>query len=76
MTERADIRSLVSPKIIILPLFYLYAHVFGLLQNLAPDECIIVILEYTSSNHVKLLDHLSDLLEHLINHISSSDTLS
>src|SRR5882724_8393780 len=73
------IRPLVSPKRIILPLFYLYAHIFGILQNPSLDESIIVILEYTSSNHVKLLDHLSDMQEPLINHISSeisSDTLS
>src|SRR5882724_2299003 len=34
-----------------LTLFYPNAHVFGLLQNLSPDESIIIILEYTSSNH-------------------------
>src|SRR5882724_12608245 len=44
---------------------------FGLLQNLSLDENIIVILEYTSSNHVKLLDHLSDPQEPLINQIYS-----
>ena len=55
----------------ILSLFYLYAHVFGLLWNPSPDESIIIILEYTSSNHVKLLDCLSDPHEPLINHIYS-----
>src|SRR5882724_7720748 len=64
-------RLLVSPKEIILLLFYIYAHIFGLLQNLSMDESIIVILEYTSSNHFKLLDHLSELQEPLINWISS-----
>src|SRR5882724_2647889 len=28
----------------------------------SPEKSIIIILEYTSSNCVKLLDHLSDLL--------------
>src|SRR5882724_5929087 len=64
------IRPLVSPKRIILPLFYLNAHIFGILQNPSLDESIIVILEYTSSNHVKLLDHLSDPQRPLINWIS------
>jgi len=58
-------------KRIILPLFYLYTHIFGLLWKLSPDESISIILEYTSSNHVKLLDCLSDLLEPLINQVSS-----
>ena len=73
------IRPLVSPKRIILPLFYINAHIFGLLWNPSPDGSILVILEYTSSNCVKLLDCLSDLQELLINHISSeisSDILS
>src|SRR5882724_2906574 len=37
----------------------------------SPDESIIIILEYTSSNHVKPSGHLSDLLEPLVNCISS-----
>src|SRR5882724_7283237 len=48
-------------------------------KNPSPDESIIVILEYTSSNCVKLFYHLSDLPEPLINCISSeisSDTSS
>ena len=52
---------------------------FGLLQNPSLDKSIIVILEYTSSNHVKLLDHLSDPQEPLIYWIYSeipSGTLS
>src|SRR5882724_1221892 len=52
---------------------------FGLLQNPSLDKSIIVTLEYMPSNHVKLLDHLSDLQEPLINQISSdisSGTLS
>jgi len=56
---------------------YIYTHIFGLLQNPSWDESIIVMLEYTSSNHVKLLDCLSDPQEPLINWISSdisSDT--
>ena len=65
------IRPLVSPKRIILPLFYLYAHIFGLLWNPSLDISLIIILEYTSSNCVKLLDHLSDPQEPLINWISS-----
>ena len=40
-------------------------------KNPSLDKSIIIILEYTSSNHVKLLDHLSDPLEPLINCISS-----
>jgi len=44
----------------ILPLFLYLSHIFCLLQNTSLDESIIVILEYTSSNCVKLLDHLSD----------------
>jgi len=41
---RENVYKLVSPKRIVLPLFYLYTHVFGLLLKLSPDESIIVIL--------------------------------
>src|SRR5882724_4574934 len=40
-------------------------------KSLSPDGSILVILEYTSSIHVKILDHLSDPQESLINCISS-----
>jgi len=53
-------------KQIILPLFSIYAHIFGLLQNLSLDESIIVTLEYMPLKGVKLLDCLSDLQEPLI----------
>src|SRR5882724_9399356 len=65
------IRPLVSQKQIILPLFYIYAHILGLLQNPSSDESIIVTLEYTILKHGKLLDCLSDPHKHLIHQITS-----
>src|SRR5882724_2214527 len=47
---------------------------FGLLQNPSSDDSIIVTLEYTISKCVKLLDHLTDLHEPLINWISSGSS--
>src|SRR5882724_2833019 len=47
---------------------------FGLFQNPSLDKSIIVTLEYTVLKCVKLLDHLSDLHEPLINWISSGSS--
>src|SRR5882724_6599190 len=44
---------------------------FGILRNWSLDESITVTLEYMPSNCIKLLNHLSDLQEPLINQISS-----
>src|SRR5882724_2770846 len=52
------IRLLVSPKRSSYLSSISMLTSFGPLQNLSLDKSIIVILEYTSSNHVKLLDHL------------------
>jgi len=63
------IRLLVSPKRIILPLFYIYTHVFWSFTKPVLGQkhhC-----QSTSSSCVKLLDFLSDLQEPLINQISS-----
>ena len=54
---------------IILPLFYLNAYIFGLLS---PDRKVIIILEPTSSKHVKLTDSLSGPPVSLLSKISTS----
>ena len=76
---KSYMRLLVSPKRIIFPLFYIYAHVFwSFMQPVLRQKyhCHSGVLPL---NHVKLLDHLSDPQEPLINWISSeisSGTLS
>jgi len=65
------IRPLVSPKSSSYLSSISMLMSFDLLQNLSSDESITVTLEYTPSTHVKLLDHLSDPQEPLINRISS-----
>ena len=64
------IRPLVSPKTSSYLSSISMLMSFGILQNQSWDKSIIVNLEYTSSNHAKLLDSLSDPQEPLINWIS------
>src|SRR5882724_3160486 len=66
------IRQLVSQRTNHLTSFlYLCSHLLVYFKNLSSDESIIFILEHTLSKCVKLLEHLSDLHEPLINQISS-----
>ena len=75
-SRKTYIKLLVSPKITILSYLSSISTFTSLVlrRNSSPDESIIIILEHTSSNCVKLLDCHSDLPEPLLNQVPSEET--